>query len=142
MNNKQIALSIEQMKHLKELGCNTSTASMHWVYLPTCNAIINNTNELEKEPTLMLNTPGMDVAYPTFSLQDIIELLEKTRYESICFPMMMLDYNSMNGFWYISLRKVDGFEATSYKEKSVLDVAYKMLCWLLEDKYIKFNIKK
>ena len=31
---KQIALSIEQMKHLKVLGCNTSLASMHYIYMP------------------------------------------------------------------------------------------------------------
>lgn len=134
---KQLALSIEQMKHLKELGCDTSSASMHWVYLPTCNAIINNTNEFEKEPTLMLNTPGMDVEYPAFSLQDILELLEKTRYESFGFPMIMLDYNIMNGFWYIALRNVDGFEAPSYKEKIILDVAYEMLCWCAENVFLK-----
>lgn len=134
---KQIALSIEQMKHLKELGCDTSSASMHWVYLPTCNAIINNTNEFEKEPTLMLSTPGMDVEYPAFSLQDILELLEKTKYESTWLPMIMLDYNIMNGFWCIALRNVDGFEAPSYKEKSILDVAYEMLCWCAENVFLK-----
>lgn len=33
-NTKQIALSIEQMKHLKELGCDISLASMHYIYMP------------------------------------------------------------------------------------------------------------
>ena len=33
-NTKQLVLSIEQMKHLKVLGCNTSLSSMHYVYMP------------------------------------------------------------------------------------------------------------
>lgn len=136
-NTKQIALSIEQMKHLKELGCDTSLASMHYIYMPTVDSIINGTEEVEVEPDLFTNCPNMKHEHPAFTLQDILEVLEKTRYESIEFPMIMLDYNIMNGFWYITLRNVDGFEAPSYKEKSVLDAAYKMLYWALENKCIK-----
>ena len=42
---KQV-LSIEQMKHLQELGLDTSDASMHWQYLPTADAIICNSQDL------------------------------------------------------------------------------------------------
>lgn len=34
MKSKQV-LSIDQMKHLRELGLDTSDASMHWQFLPT-----------------------------------------------------------------------------------------------------------
>lgn len=34
MKSKQV-LSVVQMKHLEELGLDTSDASMHWQFLPT-----------------------------------------------------------------------------------------------------------
>ena len=52
-------LSVEQMKHLQELGLDTSDASMHWQHLPTADAIINGTDETEKEPTLFVSQPNM-----------------------------------------------------------------------------------
>jgi DNA repair protein RadC len=61
-------LSIEQMTRLKELGVDTSKASLHYVYLPTARSIFNETDELESEPTehlcaIFLNKKvlGMDV---------------------------------------------------------------------------------
>lgn len=54
MKSKQV-LSIDQMKHLRELGLDTSDASMHWQFLPTADSIINGTDETEKEPTLFVS---------------------------------------------------------------------------------------
>jgi hypothetical protein len=152
-NTKQIALSTEQMDHLKELGCDTSSASMYH-YLIHYSYSFGGTvygewgldlksGEFPKNYQEISNNDDMEYAelkevIPAFTLQDILELLEKTRYKNIGFPMIMMDYNIMNGFWYITLKNADGFKAPSYKEKSILDVAYKMLCWLLENKYIKF----
>lgn len=74
MKSKQV-LSIEQMKHLQELGLDTSDASMHWQYLPTADAIINGTDEIEKEPTLFVSQPNMKHEYPAYTLQDILDKL-------------------------------------------------------------------
>jgi hypothetical protein len=72
MKTKQV-LSIEQMKHLHELGLDTSEASMHWQFLPTANAIINGTDELEEEPCLFISQPNMKHEYPAYTLQDITD---------------------------------------------------------------------
>lgn len=57
---KQV-LSVEQMKHLQELGLDTGDASMHWQYLPTADAIINGTDEIEEEPCLFVSQPNMNM---------------------------------------------------------------------------------
>ena len=64
MKSKQV-LSVEQMKHLQELGLDTSDASMHWQYLPTADAIINGTDEIEEEPCLFVSQPNMSTASPS-----------------------------------------------------------------------------
>lgn len=44
---KQV-LSVEQMKHLQELGFDTGDASMHYQFLPTADSIINGTRNLKR----------------------------------------------------------------------------------------------
>lgn len=77
MKSKQV-LSIEQMKHLQELGLDTSDASMHWQYLPTADAIINGTDEIEEKPCLFVSQPNMKHEYPTYTLQDILDKLPES----------------------------------------------------------------
>lgn len=71
---KQV-LSINQMQHLKELGVDTSKASMHWQFLPTADAIINETDELEEKPCLFVSQPNMKHEYPAFTLQDMLDIM-------------------------------------------------------------------
>lgn len=70
MKTEQV-LSIEQMKHLQELGLDTSDASMHYQFLPTADSIINGTDEVEKEPSLFVSQPNMKHEYPTYHLPSI-----------------------------------------------------------------------
>ena len=61
-------LSIEQMKHLQELGINTSKASMCWTL--DCNYA----RRLVVHSVLSYDMT-VKTAIPTFTLQDILELL-------------------------------------------------------------------
>ena len=130
-------LSIEQMTMLKQLGVDTSKASLHYVYLPTARSIFNETDELESEPTLFACNPDMLEGYPTFALQDVIELLPK---------IIHVDHIEC---YLVILQAVDGF-FVQYSEKdcleddiiwfyndNILDAAYEMLIWVIENNYLK-----
>lgn len=138
---KQV-LSIEQMKHLQELGLDTSDASMHYQFLPTADAIINGTDEVEKEPSLFVSQPNMEHKYPTYTLQDIIELLPES---------IMDDKNEMykgTKYWYyltitpswvVSYDEGKGFlePIKCCISESLLEASYNMLCWVIENGYLE-----
>lgn len=134
---KQV-LSIEQMKHLKELGLDTSDGSMHWQFLPTADSIINGTDEIEKEPCLFVSQPNMEHEYPAYTLQDILGKL----------PRHINDFGTKNklhieltfaGSWCISYQ-IGICEPFVFKlSGNLLDAAYDMLCWCIENGYVKIG---
>lgn len=93
---KQV-LSVEQMKHLQELGLDTGDASMHWQYLPTADAIINGTDEIEEEPCLFVSQPNMKHEYPAYTLQDILDKLPPIIDEVYWLTLEVMDSKRMNG---------------------------------------------
>ena len=98
---KKIALSIEQMKRLKELGVDTSDASMAW-----CKR-----DGFDNYDFLLPNTEshfewGCVVRYePTFTLQETLNILPKTikvgyrQYETLC-----IRWEDYNGAWTMDYR--------------------------------------
>lgn len=127
-------LSIEQMKHLQELGLDTSDASMHWQYLPTVDAIINGTDETEKEPTLFVSQPNMKHEYPAYTLQDILDKLPK-RIETEDYEFELYIYYHENG---VSVFYDDGdiTQLAFFSKTTLLESAYEMLCWCIENGYV------
>jgi len=130
---KEQVLSIEQMKHLASIGVDISKASMHWQYLPTANSILNGSCELSKEPDLFVSQPGMKHEYPAFTLQDLINMLPSS------ISHRHIDY-------FLSIRKNDYGCMVAYhtaghgniflsKSKNILDSAYGILLWVIENKY-------
>ena len=118
-------LSIEQMTRLKELGVDTSKASLHYVYLPTARSIFNETDELESEPTLFACNQEMLDGYPTFALQDVIELL----------PIENIDIRrNCHERWVMSYK-----DEITFKSEFMIDAAYNMLIWVIENNYLKTN---
>lgn len=135
MKTKQV-LSIEQMKHLQELGLDTGDASMHWQYLPTADAIINGTDEIEEEPCLFVSQPNMKHEYPAYTLQDILGLLPKeirTSTDTYCLTISIYDCKE----WYICYSMSDEFDYyKEFKSGQLIDAAYEMLCWCIENGYV------
>lgn len=127
-------LSIEQMRHLKELGVDTSKASMHWQFLPTADSIINGTDEVEKEPCLFVSQPNMKHEHPAFTLQDILDKLPHylNPFPSISFAWMI----ERNTIAYRNVEDVNDC-LKHFTDDLLIDAAYDMLCWCIENGYIK-----
>lgn len=127
------ALSIDQMVHLNELGLDTSNSSL--IYIEADNELLCT----NRETTLHLKNCRQGHIYcNAFSLQDVIE----------CLPKEIIGADLYNHYLYFDFednRVVygntgrEGFEI--YYEvpiqSSVLQSAYEMLCWCLENGHIK-----
>ena len=113
------ALSIEQMKHLKELGLDTSDASMcfEWNESDSDNMVV----------TSMDADTNYDYYHGTYTLQDILNKLP-------CFI----------GNQVFTIQKLANSYTCLYMEpykitesKELIDAVYEMLCWCIENGYVK-----
>lgn len=127
MRPKQV-LSIEQMKRLQELGLDTSDASMcvEW----------RESDESKKVVTSLDADTYYDYYYETYTLHDILGLLPKEiKSDEDIFRLTMFVIGKM---WTVCYSMSDEFDY--YKEfssVSLIDCAYDMLCWCVENGYIK-----
>ena len=115
---KQV-LSIEQLLHLKELGLDTSDGSMCFEWS-------------ESDPDNMVLTSldadtNYDYCRTTYTLQDILDKLP-------CFI----------GNQVLTIQKLADSYTCLYMEsykitesKELIDAAYEMLCWCIENGYVK-----
>lgn len=131
MKSKQV-LSIDQMKHLRELGLNTSDASMHWQFLPTVESFFNGVLALEGRPTLFVSQPNMKHEYPAYTLHDILDKLPSyITYNDEEYQLQILP--PCICYRYVNYT----FDDLDYKNNvDILENAYNMLCWCIENGYI------
>lgn len=126
---KQV-LSIERMQHLKELGLDTSKASMCWVKLGE-DVRLSVHDEYCYESSLMESIPA-------FTLQDILEMLPSTINNNddeywLEFGVGELDKSD----WYIQYKSVETISVFKYiSSNTSIDAAYEMLCWCIENNYV------
>ena len=126
MKPKQV-LSVEQMMHLKELGLDTSDGSMclEW-------------NESDSD-NMVVTSPDADTNYDyyheTYTLQDILDKLPK-RIETEDYEFELYIYYHENG---VSVFYDDGdiTQLAFFSKPTLLESAYEMLCWCIENGYIK-----
>lgn len=138
---KEQVLSIEQMQHLKELGVDTSKASMALVYRNAYGDIVDWDYVSEyHEPDIGEHNPYIRSKYGAFTLQDIIDLLPKmiTTNDFHRDRVRFVADFSENKIGYAYSHETCG-EISFYKEfcwvDKIINAAYEMLCW-----YIKNNI--
>lgn len=120
--SKQV-LDIEQMKHLQELGLDTSKASMCYVvddskaYKPILCVSGNESEYLD----------AISYSVPAFTLQDIIDF----------FPVNIDGYVLSIGKRGVAYNRYEDLETKVGKgARELIDAAYKMLCWCIENKHI------
>lgn len=140
---KEKVLSVEQMKHLQELGVDTSKAKMAWYAI--YETLPNWYNELNiRDDVFDKNYPSV----PTFTLQDMLEMMPSSiESDNILyhFELLKLNLSQSMGYKGIVNETVDenGDEINRIKyhillwNKNLLTCAYEMLCWLAENEHLK-----
>lgn len=125
--SKQV-LSIEQMKHLKELGVDTSKASMALIYTNGCGDDVDwdIVNEDFHKADIGQYNPYLRSIYGTFTLQDIIDLLPS----NIEGCYIEMGKRSVSYSDYESARTI-----ITKGRRYLIDAAYEMLCWCAEHGY-------
>lgn len=137
---KQV-LDIEQMKHLQELGLDTSNASAYWYRI-----IQNKGNGNIKVISDWKLAISLNIAYctghtlesiPAFTLQDIWDLLPKsTKYGQL--QIRFCEYpngNYGNEVVYDSM----AHNGVTFFCENVIDSAYEMLCLCIKEGFVKTN---
>lgn len=133
-------LSIDQMKHLQELGLDTSKASMCW----RRTTRDWRGEEVKGRWSLTFNKPFISSNFEryetvtTFTLQDILELLPfSIEFSGKYFRLALLPsfknklyFSYINGDYKPYINSIHG-------EKVIIDAAYEMLCWCIEKGYIQ-----
>ena len=136
MKIEEQVLSIEQMKHLQELGVDTSDASMYWIVTDKIEKEENN-SDAYPHYHLALSVPTMIPVYltitaiHTYTVGDLIEKLPKS--ENI--GDLFIEFcNSDLGYgdWDCSeLYGINGQQ--NFKDKPLKDALYNLLCWVAEN---------
>lgn len=129
-------LDIKQMQHLKELGVDTSKASMCW--------IIDEENK--HKPFVSLSIDASDhvdfttYSLPSFTLQDILDLLPKeNRDQDDDKFVLKVEYGILHKLWYIGYYYYDVVLNGNClcSGENLIDAAYEMLCWCVENGYVE-----
>ena len=121
MKIKEQVLSREQMKHLQELGVDTSDAYMCWV-------AGEDTSTDEEEWNLIIpNNFLMPYNIPTYTIGDLIEKLPKHFYIKEA-QISMVAINGSGAFqvWYDKVPK------SCKSDGTIKNALYKLLCWVAE----------
>ncbi len=135
-------LSLEQMNQLKELGVDTSRASMaiYSIYageekeynILAANGVFAEKQEHDRFGYGIHNVVSFDKK-PVFTSQDIIELL----------PLEVTDYadyqlliNKQRDSYSVSYENTDSF-LVSFCRVELLDCLYEMLLWVIDNDYLE-----
>lgn len=151
MKSKQV-LNVQQMQHLEELGLELDyTTMLSW--------IIDNRGK--DKPLLCISSEAVDYVdfrhycLPAYTLQDVLDALPEKQH--ITFKSNNEDVTelcdlalSKNTVWYeCDIRQpgiiLDYWEkeaVISYSAENLIDAAYSMLCWAIENGYVETNKNK
>ena len=134
MKIEEQVLNIEQMKHLQELGVDTSDASMAYYNISRDNQtgkwILGIAN---KEVASIMISNGITEMEPTYTIGDLIEKLPKDvrNYDlEIHCDFNCLGYAAASDFEY------------SIEYDRLIDGLYDLLCWVVENHKELLEVKK
>ena len=131
---KQV-LDVQQMQHLQELGLDTSNASALY-------CIDNESGEKQLMWNEQVEETDKDDEYfrivPAYTLQDVLDALPKMIYP---FPVHKIGFELWIGsgkIFYANMFNLEDVLKVRY-DKELIDAAYSMLCWAIENGYIETN---
>lgn len=127
MKIEEQVLRREQMAHLKELGIDTSDASMVWIENTNmCDWRISTMNPISR---LMCKK---EIAIPTYTIGDLIEKLPKHidgGYETY----LSITDDQLFGDWRVCYESKWGSETDWFMSSNLLTALYDCLCWVAEN---------
>lgn len=142
MESKQV-LSIEQMQHLQELGLKLKDAMMYWSK-PHEGVICRCGNDWFLSLADDKTRKFFDVI-PAYTLQDVLDALPKEIKPNTIRYWLRIDLVDECIYYFY-----DDYNLTECRKKvfsydgkdSLIDAAYKMLCWCIENGHVKTNKSK
>ena len=139
MKIEEQVLSIEQMKHLQELGVDTSDASMYWVRAKRIigkqrNNVLDNEMgkwSLSLSKSMVHSVDWAVESVPTYTIGDLIEKLPKSDNSGD----LLIEYrNSELGYGVWDWGELYGINAEqNFKDKPLKNALYDLLCWVAEN---------
>ena len=139
MKIEEQVLSREQMKHLQELGVDTSDASMYWVRAKRIigkqrNNVLDNEIgkwSLSLSKSIVHSVDWAVESLPTYTIGDIIEKLPKSDNSGD----LLIEYrNSELGYGVWDWGELYGINAQqNFKDKPLKNALYDLLCWVAEN---------
>ena len=125
-------LDVQQMQHLQELGMKMDYDTLYR-YVK-----FEDTDWLLK-PFSDLNIIGISFKYiPAYTLQDVLDALPKMIYP---FPVHKIGFELWIGsgkIFYANMFNLEDVLKVRY-DKELIDAAYSMLCWCIEQGYVEQN---
>ena len=121
-------LSIEQMQHLQELGLYTNNASMCWVKDTEGNRHLSVHDEYCYEASFMNPIPA-------YTLQDVLDLLPKQIGVEFIYDLCIYP-ESISYTQFIGGEINDNLFVVPING-SLIDAAYSLLCWAIENGYVE-----
>ena len=133
MKIEEQVLSIEQMKHLQELGVDTSDASMCWLRYDV-GGVVKQYVEIND---VKWHEWSRATPYPTYTAGDLIEKLPKR----IGIYHLFIDWDRMQ---YISWSWQETIFRSyfNFKDKPFINALYDCLCWVAENHKELLEAKK
>ena len=139
MKIEEQVLSIEQMKHLQELGVDTSDASMVWVKQEPSQ---NSDDEFIPWKVFVFKDwmkyyIGAETFILTYTIGNLIEKLPKCFYAEEN-PIEMYAINRNGAFVVNYFNIAESFK----KDGTIKNALYKLLCWVAENHKELLEVKK
>ena len=137
MKIEEQVLSIEQMKHLQELGIGTSDASMVWIKQDS-TLLPDNIKELWLVDTYhdslkpMVEQEDSDFVQ-TYTIGDLIEKLPK-HINGWNDNRLVIDGDEDADYWYVVYKnRYEDSETEYFDSENLLTALYNLLCWVAEN---------
>ena len=135
MKTEELFLSIEQAKHLQELGLDMSDAAFSWIPRKEEDRIV---------PTKYVFKEDENIKVYTYTLQELLDKLPDDIIDE-CKNFNSLYIDKWEVLMYYAHILVDEsiFKIVEFPiEESLLKAAYNMLCWVIENGYLENKIHK
>lgn len=133
MKSKQV-LDVQQMQHLQELGLELKETMLYWVVYEAGhenNFVTTKENAME----VIDESCGM---LPAYALQDVLDALPKMIYP---FPVHKIGFELWIGsgkIFYANMFNLEDVLKVRY-DKELIDAAYELLVWCIENKFVETN---